>query len=46
MIFDGWRKFGPISRLHSLIVWIHLSQLAIDYMGNIQGEADCLGSLM
>jgi len=37
--FDGWRRSGPIGRLHNLVVWIHRSQLATDFLRSLQKEA-------
>jgi len=37
--FDGWKKFGPVGRLHNLVVWIHRSQLATDNLRDLQREA-------
>jgi hypothetical protein len=37
--FDGWRKSGPVGRLHNLVVWIHRSQLATDFLRNLQKDA-------
>ncbi|EAQ90335.1 hypothetical protein CHGG_02270 [Chaetomium globosum CBS 148.51] len=37
--FDSWRRSGPIGRLHNLVFWIHRSQLATDFLRNLQKEA-------